>query len=461
MFERAVLILKILCLLILAGLVLTTLTGCDSTNPLDPRNPVTLALWHPYGQQMGTAIEELIEEFNHTVGAEQGIIVQTTYIADASELNDRLLAAVNDDPGAPDFPDIAIIYPRVGIILAENDLLLDLSTQFSEEEISRYVPSFIEEGRFSDDDTLYILPIAKSTEVLYVNTTIFDRFAADTGVTLSRLATFEGLIDVAEKYYVWSGGKDFIHMREMFNLAMTGFHQLGEDFLANEEPNFSSHVYERIWSVYYPRAVQGGVAIFEGYGNYLIATGEAVCDYGTSASIIFYPDTVTYSDNTKEDLVLAILPQPVFEGGEKVALQRGGGLCIFKSNTGKEYAAGVFLKWLTDPEQNLRFIAQNGYLPVMEAAFNEFLQKGLDIVEDPNVMNVHETLIQMKREYSFYFPPTFDGYDEIRRNYNRTMMKEAENSRQEFLSLLDEHDPETAFKIASEYALEQFKSAMR
>jgi multiple sugar transport system substrate-binding protein len=52
-------------------------------------------------------------------------------------------------------------------------------------------------------------PIAKSTEVLFVNKTLFARFSEATGVTMDSLSTFEGIKEAAEIYYEWSGGKEF------------------------------------------------------------------------------------------------------------------------------------------------------------------------------------------------------------------------------------------------------------
>ena len=53
---------------------------------------------------------------------------------------------------------------------------MDLNQYFTPQELSAYIPEFLEEGRLNGDH-LYVFPTAKSTEVLFVNTTIFDRFA--------------------------------------------------------------------------------------------------------------------------------------------------------------------------------------------------------------------------------------------------------------------------------------------
>ena len=65
----------------LIGLMLCfAFTGCSDKPKLDPDNPVTLTMWHVYGEQADSPMNRLIEEFNHTVGAEKGIIINVTLI---------------------------------------------------------------------------------------------------------------------------------------------------------------------------------------------------------------------------------------------------------------------------------------------------------------------------------------------------------------------------------------------
>ena len=73
---------------------------------------------------------------------------------------------------------------------AEN--LLDWSTLFTQEELEAYVPAFLEDGMV--DGRLSVFPVSKSTHLLFVAGTRFDRFAADTGVSYDDLATWEGFL---------------------------------------------------------------------------------------------------------------------------------------------------------------------------------------------------------------------------------------------------------------------------
>lgn len=54
--------------LLLAGLLLLSLAGCGSKSLLDPQDPVELTFWHIYGDQAGSPMDVLVEEFNRTTG---------------------------------------------------------------------------------------------------------------------------------------------------------------------------------------------------------------------------------------------------------------------------------------------------------------------------------------------------------------------------------------------------------
>ncbi len=456
---------KWIAVLISAALLLS-ISGCGKSDKPTKSNPVTLTIWHTYVEGMRDSFDSLVSEFNSTVGAENGITVTVTAIANASVINEQLIASANRDPGASEMPDMAVVYPKIAVTLAEKGALANLDEQFSADELADFVPPFVEEGRLGGD-TLYLLPVAKSTEVLYLNRTLFERFSAASGVGEASLATFEGLADASVKYYEWTDaktpdipndGKMFYYPDGLFNYAMIGFQQLGGDIVEDERLALSDPAFEQIWDSYFTPAVQGGVAIFNDYGNYLAATGDIVCCSSTSAGASFYPDSVTYADNTKEDVVFDVLPYPVFEGGEKVVFQRGGGICATKSTPAREYAAGVFLKWFTAPECNLRFTASTGYMPVQTAAFESVLNGELPEMQNPTVEKALITTAAMSEDYRFYFPPVFDGFDSLQTGFVEQIQEKTRAGREEYLTLLKSSDAQAAFESVSKNALREFLS---
>ena len=401
---------KAMILILTLALLLGCLAGCGNDSPLDPDHPVTLTMWHNYGGDMQQAMDYLIDQFNSTVGKEEGIVINVTAISSSSELDKSLSMIVNGDPGAPEMPDIFTGYPKMAIQFREKDMLVDLDSYFTEEELSAYVEAFVEEGRLSDGG-LYVFPIAKSTEVLYVNKTLFDRFAAETGASGELLATFEGIAELSQLYYDWSGGKQFYAADSWFNFAEVGMAQLGDSIFEGEALSLDGDTFAHIFETVYTPAVEGGFAIYDGYSSDLSKTGDLVCSTGSSAGILFYGDTITYPDGTVENVEYSILPYPVFEGGEKTALQRGGGLMVAKSDEKKEYAAAVFIKWLTAAEQNMNFVASTGYLPVTKQAFEEELDDYVTAVEDIRIKKMLTSVLSMYEEYTFFTAPTYGNFD--------------------------------------------------
>lgn len=151
----------------------------------------------------------------------------------------------------------------------------------------------------------------------------------------------------------------------------------------------------------------------------LSKTGDLVCSTGSSAGILFYGDTITYPDNTVEQVAYSILPYSVFEGGTKTAIQRGGGLMVASNEEKKEYAAAVFIKWLTASEQNMRFISSTGYLPVTRQAFETDMDAHIASVEDARIKKMLVAVTSMYREYRFFTPPNFAAFDDIGKEYEK------------------------------------------
>ncbi|MDD4171459.1 MAG: extracellular solute-binding protein [Syntrophomonas sp.] len=434
-----------------------TLAGCENSIKVNSKNPVTLTLWHNYGGQLKDTMDDMIDEFNETVGAEKGIIINVTSISGSATIHEKLTMAANGDPGAPPLPDITTAYPKTALILAEKGLLADLNQQFTPKELSTYIPEFLEEGRLKGD-SLYVFPTAKSTEVLFVNTTIFKRFARDTGARIEDLQTFEGIIKTSALYYDWTDkqtpqiandGRMFFMPDSLFNFSLVGYKQLGAEFIENGAINFTSPLYSRVWESYYKPAVLGQTAIFNGYATDLAKTGDIVCSTGSTAGVSFFSHTVTYADNTSEPVELDILPYPVFEGGKKAAMQRGGGMSVIKSTKEKEYLAGIFLKWFTSPENNLRFVSSTGYLPVTEEAFGEIMSQKIKDISDERIKKLLETSRIMQKEYEFYIPPLFDGIDELQKQYEGQLKEIATQSRISYIDSLKSGDSAAAYETAA------------
>lgn len=195
---------KKLCIFGFMTVIVFGLSGCGNKSPLDPKNPVSLTVWHYYNGSQQAAFDALVEEFNDTVGQEKGIYVEGFSQGSVSDLETAVRDAIEGKVGADAMPDIFSSYADTAYEVEQAGALADLSGYLSEEELEKYVDSYIEEGRIAVDGTLRIFPTAKSTEVMMINKTDWEKFAEATGASLDTLATVEGVNATAQAYYEWT-----------------------------------------------------------------------------------------------------------------------------------------------------------------------------------------------------------------------------------------------------------------
>lgn len=95
-----------------------------------------------------------------------------------------VLAAESGQPGTGTLSDLFVSYPKTVLAMQDSSRLVDYRDYLTEEELSDFVLSFLEEGMI--DGRLVILPVAKSTEIMYINKTAYDAFARATGARTER-----------------------------------------------------------------------------------------------------------------------------------------------------------------------------------------------------------------------------------------------------------------------------------
>ena len=92
-------------------------------------------------------------------------------------------------------------------------------------------------------------------------------------------------------------------------------------------------------------------------------------------------------------------------------------MCIERSTPKKEYAAALFLKWFTQPEQNMRFVYSTGYLPVTKKAFENNMKQEIYTAKTPNLKKLLEAATLMYGEYDFLIPPNYEQFDGLSKAY--------------------------------------------
>ena len=136
---------------------------------------------------------------------------------------------------------------------------------------------------------------------------------------------------------------------------------------------------------------------------------------GSNSSATFFPKQVQVSDTESHDISLKVLPNPSFAGSKEVAVQQGAGMVVTKSTPEEEAACVTFLKWFTQPENNIQFAVGSGYLPVTHAAddMTAIENSGLDLTD--SMKDVLANAIDAVENHELYTPKPFAGGTDARK----------------------------------------------
>ena len=371
---------SLLCGLCAAALALGC-GGCSGSAGSEvPAKVTDITVWTYYNGDQLESFNSLVNQFNETVGAQKGIKVSTESQGSVNDLETSVMDSAEGKVGAAAMPNIFSAYADTAYALDQMGMVMNLAPYLTEEEKAQFVEGYLSEGDFGEDDSIKIFPVAKSTELLFLNDTDWQAFADAAGVRCEDLATMEGLTATAEKYYNWTDaqtaapddGKALFGRDAMANYMLVGAQQLGDTIFAVKDGrmtvNFERDVARRLWDNYYVPFVRGWFAATGRFRSDDIKTGNVLAYVGSSSSATFFPTRVTNDANQSHEISLKTLPAPQFEGGEAVAVQQGAGMVVTAAKEEEVEASVEFLKWFVRAENNIAFSVGSGYLPVTRKA---------------------------------------------------------------------------------------------
>ena len=418
---------SLLCGLCAAALALGC-GGCSGSAGSEvPAKVTDITVWTYYNGDQLESFNSLVNQFNETVGAQKGIKVSTESQGSVNDLETSVMDSAEGKVGAAAMRNIFSAYADTAYALDQMGMVVDLAPYLTEEEKAQFVEGYLSEGDFGEDDSIKIFPVAKSTELLFLNDTDWQAFADAADVRYENLATMEGLTAAAEKYYNWTDaqtaapddGKALFGRDAMANYMLVGAQQLGDTIFAVKDGrmtvNFERDVARRLWDNYYVPFVRGWFAATGRFRSDDIKTGNVLGYVGSSSSATFFPTRVTNDANQSHEISLKTLPAPQFEGGEAVAVQQGAGMVVTAAKEEEVKASVEFLKWFVRAENNIAFSVGSGYLPVTRKAndMQEILASGLTL--DDNMQQTLAVAVDTVNGNRLYTPHAFAGGSSARK----------------------------------------------
>ena len=359
-----------------AAAVMLALTcgGCGAE-----KEPVTITIWNYYNGEQLEAFNRMVQNFNDTVGKEQGITVESSSQGSVNDLETNVLNAAEGKVGAEELPNIFSGYADTAYALDQQGMVVDLNDYLTESEKSEYIEGYLTEGDFDGDGSIKIFPTAKVTEVLYLNDTDWQAFSQATGTTYDDLATVEGLTAAAEKYYNWTDaqteapddGRALFGRDAMANYLLIGAKELGCTIFDVQNGkmtlDFDKNVIRKLWDNYYVPFVKGWFAAIGRFRSMISRWAMCwLCGFQLQRHLL---PRAGHGERHRElrhrhDGAA----QPEVCGRRGCGRAAGAGMVV-TAGTEEEINASVeFLKWFTQPEHNISFSVDSGYLPVTTAA---------------------------------------------------------------------------------------------
>lgn len=412
------------CLVFCIGL--GCLGGCGTKATIS--EPITLTIWTYYNGEQLACFNELVETFNETVGKEQQIVIESYSQGSVKDLELNLKYAAEGKVGADALPDMFSAYTDTVYFMDAQGLVADLRAYMTQEEMDTYVTEYMQEGDLDKNGSLKIFPVAKSTELLFLNDTDWQVFAKETGSSYEELQTLEGLIEVAKRYYEWTDaqtpqpddGKAFYGRDAVANYMFAGAKEIEEDLFDVGEDGkitvqFKETTARKLWDCYYVPFIKGYFTASGRFRSDDMKTGNILAYVGSNSSASFFPKEVFDTDETSHEIEVKVMAFPGFADCTHYAIQQGAGIAVTKTTAEKMKASVLFLKWFTEAEHNVAFAVHSGYLPVKKEANSiEAVEQYAKQEITENVKKSLEAAFRTVQENALYVPNAFEHGSEIR-----------------------------------------------
>ena len=292
------------------------------------------------------------------------------------------------------------------------------------------------------------MPVAKSTELLFMNQTMLDEFFKENPqYSGADLETWETLSVMAEAFYQWTDaktpdiandGKALMGLDGFSNYFIAQHNALGSPIYETDEAGAVTFTLQedsikKLFENYYIPFTKGYYGGKEKYCSDDLRQDNLYGYVGSVSSVSYFPSTVYGSDDSEMEIEMGIYPYPYFEGAQKTAIQQGAGIVALKGEEAENQAVADFIRWISE-EKGTVYATMLSYMPTSKAS----VEAGeWEIIEDSNVRRAVETGAGQVVDYHMVRGFDFEGAYEVRmslEDYFKAYMKQG---REEYLSFLN------------------------
>lgn len=348
----------------------------------DPTAQVEVKFWHAMGKANQDIIAKIIENFEQLY---PNIKVTQTSLGDYTTLRDTISSGIAADELptiAQTYPDHVALYLNGGAVRELDSYVASQKTLeladgttdiigLTQKEQDSYVRGFWNEGTIYDSiGTRYSLPFNKSTEVLYYNKTMFEKYGWNVPGTWDEVVTiaeeFKNTTEYATLTAAGTKCAGFSYDSEA-NLFITLTQQWGGEYTkfnadGKGEFAFNNDLSKEAIGFYSKQAEKGNLVTTTYFGtNYssdAFKAGQVVMTIGSSAG-------ASYNVPADGSFEVGVASYPQRSMDNPQVIQQGTNVSLFiRPDVQEELAGWLFIKFLTNYDSAYLWCTETSYFPI-------------------------------------------------------------------------------------------------
>jgi peptide/nickel transport system substrate-binding protein len=332
--------------------------------------------WHQHTQERQTGLDQMVADFN--ASNEWGIEVTAEYAGGYSDIYDKMITAIAaNDPTL--LPNLVVGYANQTAKYELSDALVDMDEfvdspkwGLTDAEKADFFQGIFESDvspQFGDGHFRLGFPPNRSMEMLYYNIDWLNELGYD--APPKTWAEFEEMACAATDPANGTVGYEISTDASRF--ASMVFSRHGTYFAADGSAFDFQNPTVKETMTYIKDLYDKGCAtlIAESYGDQTdFGNYKTLFTIGSSSGIPYYDSAVKSGE--QGEFQWDIAPLPYMDGGtEPVMNVYGASVSVPKTTPEQELAAWLFAKWMTEPEQQARWVKISGYFPTRQSTADE------------------------------------------------------------------------------------------
>jgi multiple sugar transport system substrate-binding protein len=360
--------------------------------------------WYEQSGKREEDLKALINEFNET--NEWGITVKGQYQGRYNDVYNRMVTAI----AGGNLPDLVVAYQNQAAAYQVSDALADINPYVKDpkwgigDDIKDYFEGFLNQDINAQFGGMRLgFPPNRSLEIMYFNRDWLKQIGF-----AEPPKNWDQFYETIKKATDPGAGKYGYAIRTDASNVYAMIISRGGEIAKKDGSGYRFDTKEMKDSMKFMKKVYDngyGKKIAEAYGEQTDFSNRIVLfTMGSTAGLLYYERAIKGSEKGEFNWSVAAIPHTT---GKPVLNVYGASVSIPKTTPEKQLAAWLFIKWLTQPEQQARWVKVSNYFPVRKSTAESL---GSYFAKNPKFRDAFKLLktADLKAE------PPFAGYDEVR-----------------------------------------------